>query len=686
MPLVPLSLEPGVDSQRPLLAAGSRWHTSNLIRFKDGMPQAIGGWQKWLPSQFDSPPRVIKSWTDLNGIVYTAIGTDTRVSETSANVTADITPLSQTSNPAPDFSTTSGSTLVTVVDATIGTLTGSYVNIQVPVSVGGIVLSGQYQTVAFPSPTSFQINAASAATATVADGGAVPLFATTSGSAAVNVTLDNHGLSVGDTFSVGVSVTVGGVTLFGAFLVQSVVDANNFTIDATASATGTASLSENGGNTEIIYYGVSGVSGTDYGYGIGGYGDGGYGQGSIYTTESLPTVDLWSLENWGETLVVCPSGGGIFTWTPGTGEAQAQFIVGAPTVNAGMFIAMPQLMVVAWGSSESGVQEPLLLKWSTDGDYTVWTPTTANQAGSQTVPSGSKIVRGFQGPQLAMVFTDVDVYVMDYLGGTGAAELVWGINKIADHCGLLSPRAVCSLFDIVYWASGPNNVGDAGPPTGGQFFLFAGGEVVPIPCPVWDKMFQDLDWDNSNKVVAAPNALFGEVAWYYPSISGGTGECDSYVKYNVIERVWDYGKLGRTGWQNMSPAGNPLGGGADSYIYEHEIGTSADGAPLNWSISTGGVMLGAGDMMQFVDWIIPDIQYGLAADQNTNQPVTCTVDAYDFPNDQSPLITDSATFTFDGTGAPTVRVRGRHMVLTFGGQGFARLGLIRYRSAPDGKY
>lgn len=676
-------MRPGIDSQKPLLANQGGWSTSQLIRFKDGLPQSMGGWVKWNAQEFDSPPRTILSWGDLNGTVYTALGTDSHVNVISGNNSSDITPLSVTTNPVPDFTTTSGSDVVTIVDASVGTLSGSYVNITVPVSIGGIVISGLYQIVSFPTFDSFTIIAASAATAS-ASGGAVPVFATTSGSAAVTVTLDNHGLSVGDSFAIAISTSVGGVTLDGVYLVQSVVDANNFTIDASTAATSTASVSENSGNTQIIYYGTAGTSGANYSYGIGGYGAGAYGQGSTYSPGTLPTVGLWSFGNWGETLILCPEGGGLFTWTPNTGQTQAALISNAPPVNNGMFIAMPQLTVVAWGSSVNGVQEPLLVSFSQPGDYTVWTPTVTNQAGSQTIPSGSRIMGGLQGPQQALIWTDVDLYSMTYLGASNA-ELAWGFNKLADHCGLIAPRAACVLGDAVFWLSAASRSTNDGPPSGGQFLVLSGG-VSPIHCTVWDKMFQDLDWSNANKITAAPNALFHEVAWYYPSLSGGTGECDSYVKYNIVEQTWDYGKLGRTGWQDQSPVGNPLGGGSDKYVYQHEIGTSADGNPLNWSIGTSAFMIMEGTDMAFVDWVLPEFQWGLQNDSATNQPVNMTVQGYRYTTDVQPLTSYSASFASTGPGFSTVRIRGRHVTFQFGGAGFARLGDIRFRYAPDGKY
>lgn len=687
MSLMSIKMRPGINSQAPLLANEGGWSRSNLIRFKSGYPQAIGGWVKWWQQQLDSPARTILSWGDLNGAVRTAAGTDTSVYVIGQGSQQVITPLTVTTNPAPDFSTTNGSAIVAVLDNTIGQLSGAYVNIIVPVSVGGIVLQGIYQIISFPTVDSFTIRASTAATAQASDTGAVPNLASSSGTPTITVTLDNHGLSAGTAFGVPVATTVGGVTLLGSYLVQSVVDANTFTIDATSSATSTATASMNGGNPRLLYYGVSTSTGANYGFGVGGYGQGGYGQGVTYIPGALPTVSLWTMANWGETLILCAGDGSIFTWTPSTGQTEAQLILEAPPVNGGIFIAMPELTLVAWGASVNGLQEPLLVAWSTVGDYTQWIPTVTNQAGSQILPSGSRIMGAIQGPQEAMIWTDVDLYAMNYLGGSGDTALAWGFNKIADHCGLVGPRAVCVLDDIVFWLSASADMTDGGPPSGGTFMMFAGGVgVEPIPCSVWDEIFQDLDWAHASRIVAAPNALFHEVAWFYPSMSGGTGDCDRYVKFNFVEKTWDYGKLARCGWQDFSALGNPLAGGADGYLYQHEIGTSADGQPLDWSIGTSAVMLAQGNEMMFCDWILPEFDWGFVRDASTNQPVSMTCKSWKFVTDALPIRSQSVTFSYDGPGATTVRLRGRHMTFDFGGPGFARIGDVRIRVAPDGRY
>ena len=674
MPLQPITFRPGINVEKPLLANEGGWSASQLIRFKDGLPQAIGGWTQWLSTTLGALARAILSWADLNGTVHTAIGlSNDHLLSVSGSTVLDITPTAATTNVAVNFSTVINTPTVTIVDSS-GSIPGNAVNIVTPVSVGGLVLQGIYPIATNVGGGTITITAPGNATATVANGGAVPEFSTTSGSSAVSVALAGHGLSIGSQFSVQISTSVGGLTLQGTYLIQSVTDANNFVINAGGSATVTTSAYLNGGNVQLTYYtGTSGAYAAGE-YGVGGWGLGTYGNGgSPGPSGAVPIpAPLWTFANWGETLILCPGNAPLFEWSPGAGQSESGVIAAAPSVCGGIFLAMPQLTVVAWGASVDGAQDPLLLSWSTAGDYTVWAPTVTNQAGSYSIPSGSRIVAGIQSPQQAFIFTDIDLYVMNYLGGQNA-ELAWGFNKIADKCGLVAPRAAAVLGMLTYWLAP------------GQFMRYV-GLVEPIPCPVWDQFWQDLDKSNIAKVFAATNEQFHEVAWFYPSISGNTGECDSYVKYNTLENVWDYGRLVRTAWQDYSAAGAPLAAGTDQLMYQHETGTNANGSPLNWSVGSGAVMISEGDEMMFVDWILPEFQYGLKNQPSTNAPVTATISSYRFPDDSSPLQTQTQTFNSGDQGFDSLRLRGRHLTFQFGGPAFARVGKVRYRGARDGKY
>jgi hypothetical protein len=153
-------------------------------------------------------------------------------------------------NLTPVFSTVQNSPVVTITDPQSGAVPGAFISIGVPVAVGGLVLLGFYPVVSVIDPDHFTVTAASSATATVNNGGAVPVFTTVAGASSVNVHLANHGLYPQQNFAVQVPTQVDGVVLQGIYPVATVVDANNFTIVASVAGS-PATASENGGQTQI---------------------------------------------------------------------------------------------------------------------------------------------------------------------------------------------------------------------------------------------------------------------------------------------------------------------------------------------------------------------------------------------------------------------------------------------------
>lgn len=154
-------------------------------------------------------------------------------------------------NYAVAFTTAIGSPNVTVAIPGQSAPVGTYIGIAIPISVGGLVLYGFYQVIGTPTANSFTISVGKNATSNVTAGGQVPIFTTTLNSQSVNVNLPNHGLVAGVSFPVNVATTVGGVTLQGNYIVQTIVDGNNFTITAPNNALSVATVSENGGQASI---------------------------------------------------------------------------------------------------------------------------------------------------------------------------------------------------------------------------------------------------------------------------------------------------------------------------------------------------------------------------------------------------------------------------------------------------
>lgn len=151
----------------------------------------------------------------------------------------------------PAFATTISSTTVTITQAGHGLVVDQYIQVVVPVAIGGIVLLGFYQVLSVPSTSTYTITAASAATSSASSGGTVPAFTTTSASTSVSVALTAHGYLAGQAFNIQVSTTVGGIALLGSYTIATVPTANSFTITAPFAAGSTQTVSENSSQTQI---------------------------------------------------------------------------------------------------------------------------------------------------------------------------------------------------------------------------------------------------------------------------------------------------------------------------------------------------------------------------------------------------------------------------------------------------
>lgn len=681
MPHATIKLTPGIDTNTTLALNQAAYSQSQLIRFLPernnyGLAQKLGGWVSYYSGIIGSIVRALKGWSDLNGNTRLGIGALSSLSTLSNGSLINITPYALNTNNTPNFSTIAGSTTVTIVDAGINSTNNDYVNYVTPVSVGGIVLSGPYQ-IQTAAGTTYIITAASAATSTVSSGGLSYAFSTLSGTSTITTTFANHGLLVGNTIYVGVSTSIGGITLFGLYTVLAVTSANSFTFAAATTATSTAGpISINGGNISAQYYIAVGSQALGTGYGVGGYGVGGYGVGTVQPSISgsqITTTD-WTLDNFGAYLVACPAGGAIYYWNPTGQLTTATFLGGsAPLVSSGIFIAMPQRQIIAYGSSFTLSPDPLLIRWCDVGDFTNWVASPVNQAGSYRIPTGSTIVCGLQGPQQGILWTDVDVWSMQYVG----FPLVYGFNKIASNCGAISRHCMGQIEGNIYWMSQK------------QFYVLSGTGVAPVSCPVWDIIFQNINTTYLYKVCCAVNSQFNEISWYYPSLSS-TGENDSYVKFNIVLQQWDYGLLGRSAWIDQSVLGSPIGAGTDQYIYQHEVGNDAASGTMTVamqsSFQTGYIQLNEADQMIFIDQIWPDMKWG-TYNGSSNATVSITFNAVNYPGD-TPIVYGPYIMT-QQTEYISVRIRARLLSIAVSSNDtgtFWRLGAIRYRYQTDGRF
>jgi len=613
-------------------------------------------WVLTRATNFDQPSEMVKfAFVNIVGGVSNA---NTAWYLTSAVTTVGTTPALFTQYHI-GITTQAGSNIVTITDGSVKPNVYWAVNIETPISIGGLILFGLYQIEAIVSATQYTILAAGNATATVINGGEIPLFTTTNSSVLVNVNLVDHGFNVGDFASFPIATTANNVTILGDYRVLAVIDVNNYTISTSSAANANGSFYMNGGVPYYYYWVGLGPTSTTYPTGS-----------TIYSPND------WTLDNWGQVLVACGLGGPICLWDPTSNNNNATVLPYAPAVNQGAFVAMPQRQIIAYGSTFTGTQDPLLIRWCNVEDYTDWFATSQNQAGSYRIATGSKIIGGFQGPQQAYIWTDLDLWSMIYNG----SNTVYSFTKISSGCGLLGQKCFGQLGPNIYWMSQK------------QFFVANSSGISPIKCPIWDVVFQDYNPSYSQYFRCATNAQFNEVAWFYSSLTNSNPtKPDKYVKYNVAENVWDYGTLTRTAWLDQSILGPPIAMD-DLHIYQHEVSknaginwsTGADVA-MNSSFETGYAVLNAGEDYSFVDWIIPDMKWGYY-DGTQTASLRITIYVTNYPGD-TPLAYGPYTVQ-QATEYINTRFRGRQIAFKVEStdlNSFWRLGNIRFRYATDGR-
>lgn len=681
MPMAMLRLIPGLNAEVTPSQLEAGYASCQYGRFRAGLFEKLGGWVKYVPYLVSGIPRALASWQDRNATDYLGVGTTHSLGVITNGNLSDLTPQTLVSNFAPDFTTDNGTPNIVVSDPNIDTITiFDTVEFLTPVSVDGFILSGSFPIDLNLGTNEYRILANTNATSTVTSGGVVPVFTTVAGESPVTVSFPNNGLAKFSTITFPIPTTVGGVTIEGTYTVITVLDADTFTISANVTAASSDTQAMNGGDVRVEYYIAIGPVASGQGYSVGAYSEGAYSTGVAgagQQTGTPITAVNWTLDNWGDIFLACPQDGPIFQWQPGTGIQNAQMLGSAPAHNTGMFVAMQVQMLICYGSSIQNTigiaQNPLAVVWSDVGDYTSFQTSTTSQAGSRILSSGSKIVFGMACPLQELIWTDLDIWSMQYLGSLQAG--VWSFTKIGANCGLIGRHAAVAQGSNVYWMGISN------------FFIcgIGGGSPQAIPCNVWDVVFQNLNTDYQDKCWAWSNTPFNEIWFFFPRASTSATECDFYVKVNTLTGLWDYGPMPRTCGIDQSVLGMPISATPTGQIYQHETSRDADGQPMTPSFVTGWFPISEGQDIVFSDWFLPDMKWGLYGGSQ-DATLQATFETVYYPG-ETPRVYGPYTFT-QATQYLNPRLRGRLCRFTISSNDLGswwRIGGCRYRFAPDGR-
>jgi len=615
MPLRKIQFAPGIDKEGTEYTADSGWFDSDKIRFRKGRPEKIGGWAKLNLTAFLGVCRSLFSWASLEAIKYIGVGTHLKFYVIEGVAPNDITPIRSTTSAGDvTFSATNGSSTITVTDTGHGAVQNDFVTFSGAVSLGG------------------------------------------------NIDAD---------------------VLNQEYQVASVTSANVFTIVAkdTSGSTVTANSSDsgNGGGSTVGAYQIN-TGLTDYvsaaGWGANPWGDGTWGSGAALSVAGQ--LRLFSQDNFGEDLVFNVRNGGIFFWDESNGlttrAVNIASLSGAsncPTVASQVLVSDNDQHVIAFGANPIGSsdQDRLFVRFSDQQSITDWTPTATNTAGGVRINSGSEIVGALQTRQEILIWTDVSVHSMRFVG----APFVFQFTTISSDVSMISPNAAVNARGNVYFMD----------KTG--FYVY-NGAVQQIPCSVQDFVLSNLNVSQAFKVFAAENNTYSEIIWFYPVGTGNT-EITNYVSYNYNENLWAVGTLARGAWLDSGVLDGPIASSVitetnDNHIFNHEVGYDDDGSAMTAFIESGDLEIGDGQNFMLIDRVVPDFSFSGGSTPSVNM----TIKGSNFPL-ETPSSIATATIT-NTTKQSNIRARARHTVLrlesTGSGYGW-RLGGFRFGMRQDGR-
>ena len=638
MPLAKLQFRPGVNKENTSYSNEGGWSDSDKIRFRFGFPEKIGGWTRQSDYSFLAPCRALHSYVTLQGSLLMAVGTRYKFYINEGGFYYDITPIRATTAAGDvTFGATNGSATIDVADNNHGAATGDFVTFSGAASLGGQItadiLNQEYQ---------------------------------------INVVDENNYTIEARTVSTIASITDNGVL-------------NPTPVTADGSDTG------NGGASVVGTYQINsglGVVVTGTGWGSGVWGRGTWGSSATLTT--VNNVRLWGIDNFGEDLLFNARDGGIYYWDTSASDYNVDRAValadlpgadpGTPTIAKQVIVSDQDRHTIVFGcdaQNNVGVQDPLLIRFSSQESLTEWDAEVTNTAGDLRVGSGSEIIVAVETRNQILVFTDISLHSMQFLG----PPFTFGLAQVAENITIAGPSAVTAVDDKVFWMG----IGD--------FYVYT-GQTQKLPCPVRAYIFDDINVGQIELTVCALNSTFSEVWWFYPS--AGSNENDRYVIYNYVENTWAIGALTRTAWHDRGLFNAPIAASTDGYLYNHETGQN-DGSTnppsaITSYIESSQISIGSGDDFVFLSKLIPDLTFeNSISDAPT---VDFTLQARNFPGgaylqtDTSGVTQSATTPVEQFTEQTWIRLRGRSFAVKVESDTTDtqwRLGTPRVEIRPDGR-
>ena len=371
MPIKKLMFKPGINREITRFTNDMGWYDCDKVRFRQGLPEKIGGWTRISSSTYLGVCRSLFVWNNNGGTEYVGVGTNLKFYIEFGGAYFDVTPI-RTTTAAGDvtFSATSGSSTLTVTDTAHGALTNDFVTFSGALSLGGAVsaevLNQEHQISNVIDEDIYEIELSTTAT-----------------------TLDTGN---------------GGASVVGEYQINTGPEVNVPLTGWGAGAWGEGAWGEGATSTERLRLWFQDNFGEDLL--LNPYG------GALY---------YWDVTSGTSTRAVRADS------LPGASDV--------PVVVNISLVSDVFRFAFCFGANNIGEStvDSMLVRWSDIEDVTNWTPSATNQAGSLRLSRGSEIVGAIQARQEVLVWTDSALFSLQYLGAPAVwgAQLIGANSTIA---------------------------------------------------------------------------------------------------------------------------------------------------------------------------------------------------------------------------------------------------------------
>lgn len=679
-------LKPGVNKENTRYTNENGWYISDKVRFRQGTPEKIGGWQRISSNTFLGVCRNLWNWVTLAFENLMGVGTNLKYYIERDGVYNDITPIRSTVTLPTNPFTGNGTTTVTVTTtAAHGAKVGDFVTFSGATGTYNSTFNAEFEIVNIPSTTTFTITTGSAIAAGSYGGSSVSAaFQLNVGPASVEPFFGwgagpwGYG-SWGNGLSSTTSIRLWSANNWGEDLVFGPRGGGLYYWDATNGVT-TRGVAVNtlGGTVTftiatpcVATFSVLLAEGTAVEFSTTGALPTGLTAGTTYYLRNVDGVTA--------NLSATPAGAIINTTGTQSGTHSVSDLVDVPTAQNVLFVSDTSRFLLLFGTTDYGsaVLDPMLIRWANQESLVDWYPSPLNQAGSVRLSHGSEIVTVLQTRQEIVVWTDSALYSLQYVG----PPIVWSSQLLGDNISIAGPNAAATASGRVFWM-------------GVDKFYVYDGRVQTLRCDLRRHVFGDFNQAQAAQVYAGTNEGFNEVWWFYPS--AGATQNDLYVVYNYVEDIWYYGSLGRSAWIDSGLRDYPVAATYSYNLVNHEQGIddnqTGTATAIEAYIESAEFDIEDGEKFGFVWRMVPDLTFqGSTAD---TPQVTMTMYGMNgsgsgFNTEASKAVARTSVVTIEQfTNIIYTRIRGRQMIMKIASDGLGttwQLGAPRIDIRPDGR-